>query len=206
MEKQIYINSNSLCPDICNEIISKFENEIENDNVLPGATSQGLKLNIKHTLDFCIDTANGWDKITKMLKIELKHNINNYIYNLNDSIHYLPNNNSGLRYMLFSEKDMCYDNITLQIQKYQKQTGKFTFHNDFDIREDSNYRIFTYLWYLNDVIEGGETVFFENHKIIPRAGTLVIFPANWSYPHSGKMPISSDKYIITGWIYTNRFN
>ena len=59
----------------------------------------------------------------------------------------------------------------------------------------------TYIWYLNDVIEGGETEFFGNYKIKPEVGKLVLFPACWSFPHCGLMPISSNKYIITGWLY-----
>jgi hypothetical protein len=202
MEKQIYINSKSLCSELCNEIICKFNNE----SSVPGQTSLGIDKNIKDSLDFCIENTKGWEHIYKMLKIELEHNINNYIDCLNDSIHYLPSNNNGVRYLLFSKTNISYDNITLQIQKYIKQTGKFIFHNDFHIMKNYHYRIFTYIWYLNDVFEGGETIFFENHKIIPKTGTLVIFPASWTYPHTGKVPISNDKYIITGWIYSNTLN
>jgi hypothetical protein len=55
---------------------------------------------------------------------------------------------------------------------------------------------------LNDVIEGGETDFFAGDiKIRPKKGTLIFFPSSWTYPHSGKMPMSSNKYIITGWLY-----
>ena len=50
--------------------------------------------------------------------------------------------------------------------------------------------------------EGGETQFWDNYKVKPQKGKLVLFPASWTYPHSGLMPISHDKYIITGWIYS----
>jgi hypothetical protein len=49
--------------------------------------------------------------------------------------------------------------------------------------------------------EGGETELCIDLKIKPEKGKLLIFPASWLYPHSGKMPISNDKYIVTGWIY-----
>ena len=35
----------------------------------------------------------------------------------------------------------------------------------------------------------------------PPATRPIFFPASWCYPHMGKMPISSDKYIITGWLH-----
>ena len=61
-------------------------------------------------------------------------------------------------------------------------------------------RIVTFLFYLNDVEEGGET-FFYNGKVKPEAGKLILFPATWTYNHKGNMPISNDKYIVTGWFY-----
>ena len=88
------------------------------------------------------------------------------------------------------------------IQKYNKNTGKYIYHHDFSVEKD-NYRVITYLWYLNDVEEGGETEFFghENQCIKPEKGKLILFPASPFYPHRGKVPINSDKYIITGWFY-----
>ena len=88
------------------------------------------------------------------------------------------------------------------MQKYKKNSGRYIYHDDQHIDWKKNrYRILTFIWYLNDVITGGETEFFGTREIIPEAGKLVLFPSSWSYPHRGKMPISHDKYIITGWIY-----
>jgi hypothetical protein len=63
------------------------------------------------------------------------------------------------------------------------------------------HRVITYLWYLNDVNDGGETEFCGDFKVKPRAGKLVLFPASWCYPHKGIMPLSNNKYIITGWLH-----
>ena len=41
---------------------------------------------------------------------------------------------------------------------------------------------------------------FYHGKLKPKAGTLVIFPATWTYNHKGAMPLSGDKYVITGWV------
>jgi len=57
------------------------------------------------------------------------------------------------------------------------------------------------LWYLNDVECGGETEFFGNYTIKPEAGKLVFFPSEWFFPHSGKKPVSNNKYVIAGWLY-----
>ena len=88
------------------------------------------------------------------------------------------------------------------IQRYTKNIGKFVYHDDSLIEVENNQtRIITFLWYLNDIDEGGETVFSDKFAIKPTRGKLVLFPANWSYPHCGKVPLSDDKYIITGWVY-----
>lgn len=49
--------------------------------------------------------------------------------------------------------------------------------------------------------EGGETEFWSKYRIKPEAGKLVLFPASWAFPHRAIVPLSSDKYIITGWLW-----
>jgi hypothetical protein len=88
-----------------------------------------------------------------------------------------------------------------QIQSYKKNVGQYKIHNDTNIKWDIQFeRVITFIIYLNTVDEGGETD-FGYMKIKPEAGKLVMFPATWTYPHSGLVPISSDKYIVTGWFY-----
>ena len=90
-----------------------------------------------------------------------------------------------------------------QMQKYNKNEGRYTLHHDFAvdvINRERCYRILTFLFYLNDVEEGGETT-FSTFKVKPTKGSLLLFPATWNYVHSGNVPRSSDKYIITGWMY-----
>jgi len=54
--------------------------------------------------------------------------------------------------------------------------------------------------YLNDVKEGGETEFlYQNIRVKPKEGSLLIFPANYTYMHRGNPPLKDAKYIITGW-------
>jgi prolyl 4-hydroxylase len=62
-------------------------------------------------------------------------------------------------------------------------------------------RIIGFLWYLNTVEEGGETVFpVLGPRIAPRAGRLVMFPPMWMYEHLGEPPVSADKYIVTSYL------
>jgi prolyl 4-hydroxylase len=75
---------------------------------------------------------------------------------------------------------------------------RFQIHFD-SIRAVSN-RYLVFLWYLNDVQEGGETYFPDiGVSVTARAGRLLIFPPYWMFQHAGMPPRSGDKYIISSY-------
>ena len=203
LEKYFYINKNSLSKEICYDIINFFESE--DKNKYEGVTGGGLRKDIKDTLDFQIPVKNEknkthWNKIRDLLERELNANVKHYVKNINDDMK-ICEENSDNKYKVFNNF-VSFESI--QIQKYTKQKGRYIYHQDFASDwENKKYRVITFLWYLNDVYEGGETEFWTTYKVKPEAGKLFLFPSTWTYPHRGMMPISNDKYIITGWIYMN---
>ena len=59
------------------------------------------------------------------------------------------------------------------------------------------------LWtlYLNDDFQAGETEFlFQERKIAPRTGSLLIAPTAFTHTHRGNRPEGGDKFIATSWI------
>ena len=59
------------------------------------------------------------------------------------------------------------------------------------------------LWtlYLNDGFSEGETEFlFQQRKIQPCAGSLLIAPTAFTHTHRGNRPQGGDKFIATSWI------
>ena len=63
------------------------------------------------------------------------------------------------------------------------------------------------LWtlYLNDGFDEGETEFlFQQRKVVPRAGDLLIAPTAFTHTHRGNRPQGGDKFIATGWILFQR--
>jgi len=61
-------------------------------------------------------------------------------------------------------------------------------------------RSLVWMIYLNDVYDGGDTEFlYQQIKVQPKQGTLVIWPAGITHPHRGNPPYSNDKWIVTGW-------
>jgi predicted 2-oxoglutarate/Fe(II)-dependent dioxygenase YbiX len=58
------------------------------------------------------------------------------------------------------------------------------------------------LWYLNDVPgPGGETEFmFQDIKVTPEKGKLVLFPPFWTHEHRAVTVEKGVKYIATTWV------
>jgi hypothetical protein len=86
---------------------------------------------------------------------------------------------------------------TPHVMHYEKNKGFLYKHADSVLEKR---REFSALIYLNNVDDGGETVFTNfNVSISPKSGTLVMFPANYAYMHEASTPKSNDKYSISIW-------
>jgi len=87
-----------------------------------------------------------------------------------------------------------------KVQKTKPGEGYHIWHFENDGMLHMN-RIVTWMVYLNDVYEGGETEFlYLKKRIKPERGTLLIWPAGYTHTHRGNPPLSGDKYIMTGWL------
>ena len=64
------------------------------------------------------------------------------------------------------------------------------------------HRLFAWMTYLNDVDDGGQTCFSHyGIKINPETGKTLIWPAEWTYAHTGEILKSGTKCIVTGWLH-----
>jgi prolyl 4-hydroxylase len=95
-------------------------------------------------------------------------------------------------------KDHAFEQF--RIKKYNPG-GEDRFDTHVDVLDYSSARRFlSFMWYLNDVETGGETV-FKDLTIQPKKGTLLIFPPLWLFPHKGNAPISESKYIMSTYLH-----
>ena len=79
------------------------------------------------------------------------------------------------------------------------------FQPHYDAADEKSFRYMVFLWYLNDVHEGGETLFCDlGVKVQARAGRLLMFPPYWMFQHAGLAPVSNDKYIISTYLLFDR--
>ena len=195
--RYIYTNSRSLSPELCQEIIAKYEGSKDKYD---GLTLGGVNRDVKYTKDLIMKT-NEWDRINQTLRNELNRNLKKFLHQLNNVEDFKSAYNNSNHDYKIQLSNITADNF--MAQKYTANEGRYVYHNDSMIEwEVKRKRFMTYLWYLNNVDEGGETTFDGKYNIKPTTGKMILFPASWTFPHCGKMPVSSDKYIITGWIYT----
>jgi len=100
------------------------------------------------------------------------------------------------------------DNINMQ--RYTKGEGGYHhwhsehFPHPSDPEQKSLRRVLLWLVYLNDVEDGGETEFlYQQAKVKPTKGSIVLAPCGFTHTHRGCVPKSSDKYVLASWIMFN---
>ena len=88
----------------------------------------------------------------------------------------------------------------LRMKRYRARSGD-NFEPHFDAYAQKSNRYLVFLWYLNDVAEGGETAFCDlGIEVSPRVGRLLMFPPYWMFQHAGRPPLSQDKYIVSTYL------
>ena len=191
----LYIIDHSFTDKECDNILKQFEKETQNH--YNGVTGGGYTPNVKRTTEINITRTQNWEKWNELCFKRLNIALQKYATYCKESCH-----NEFLYNIIYNQYGIIND-TGYQLQKYKKEQQYYKWHQDGGLKEGCHqHRIITYLWYLNDVTEGGETYFFHG-KVKPKKGRLVLFPACWNYNHKGETPISNDKYIITGWVYSN---
>jgi len=182
----IYIEPKNLSNEICDEIIEKFNSGEKNQIKKEGVILNEFKIQMH---------SEKWKNIDEIL-----------FQHINDKIYYY------LRSFIFTNKyfqkiiETDIKDSGFKIEHYKKNEGIFEYHLESLHVDENNYpyirgnQILKYIWYLNDVDEGGETEICGNFNIKPEVGKLVMFPATWTYPNKEIVPESNDKYIITGFI------
>ena len=206
-DRYVRVYENALSDNFCDHIINVFEQNPQYHTPFQCTTTEVLMMKSRPD-DSNISKKIALPKTTDELnltkfRIELEKE-NNYISQqlTKHLLLYFQDLNlpSPDKEYLFGFHDAGY-----QMQKYTKNKGRYIFHDDTHVLHNGienklGYRTATFLFYVNDVEEGGETT-FPAFQVKPKKGSLLFFPATWNYVHSANIPRSSNKYIITGWMY-----
>ena len=85
------------------------------------------------------------------------------------------------------------------LQKYKPKEGYFIKHFE-RTGGVTVHRHLTFMTYLNDIKDGGETEFYyQKLKVKPETGLTLIWGADWTFTHRGIPSKTETKYIATGW-------
>ena len=172
--------------ELCNEIVSFFENNKELSK--EGTTTLGKNTKAKKTTDITITPKDLEKPKFEIFKNYFKELHNCYV----DYQKQWPFVKS-----IFNTIDIGVFNI----QKYNPGDHFSHLHCE-RTSLNSLHRLFAFMTYLNDVEDGGKTNFdYYGIKVKPEIGKTLIWPAEWTHAHTGEVLKSGTKYIVTGWLH-----
>ena len=180
----IKIYDNAIEPELCDEIIRIFEanSERQLDGMIGGENGGHVDTKKQRCKDVILTP-----EVSRTTLEKLQATIKKYYTEYVETTSYLHN---------FSLIDEPW-----RIKKYNKREGFFNWHADHTPYAKD--RLLSVIFYLNDVEEGGQTLFDLDQKIKdvkPVKGRLLIFPSLFCYKHKGSIPFSHDKYVIVSWL------
>ena len=177
----VFEQLNSLSKQFCTDVIQRFENA--NDEHYEGRIGQlaDKNSNIKKSTDLVISGKEHWKDVDRALFRSLGLAIREF--------------REAYPFFKGPFKDMGYG-----LQR-TKPGEHYHWHIDGGSHEFSHRQLVA-IWYLNDVAgPGGETEFlFQNIKIKPELGKLILFPPFWTHEHRGITLEKGTKYIATTWV------
>jgi hypothetical protein len=220
----IGVFDNALSAEFCDQFIDLFE---QSPHLKQGTTSGGVDLNKKVSQDLYLNAHPEYAQhLQHIQQVTAQH-----VFNYAEEHLFMIIGAFGLK--VYHPKtgqpvDVTFDNFeevakpqlpvlvqqlfrlgNIQAQKYEVNKGGYPYwHSEVYPQLEHNealHRVLLFMFYLNDVHEGGETEFYyQQKKIAPKKGTMVIAPGYFTHTHRGNKPISNDKYILTSWVLFHR--
>jgi hypothetical protein len=171
---------------LCDELITFFENHEELKT--RGQTAGGLNLESKNSIDMSIRPR------------ELERDDHKPLRDYLDAL--FACHRDYLEQWPFLKSVMPRVEISsFNIQRYDPG-GHFQKVHSERTTVGTSHRVLAWMTYLNDVEDGGATHFVhQDMEIQPQKGRTLIWPAEWTHAHAGKILNAGRKYIITGWMH-----
>lgn len=224
MESFIYTQNNVLSTELCQALLARFE---ASKNIEEGRTGGGVDKDKKYSFDVSIsrnqEFSNEFQQVLQLTSQHVIEYFRKYYFaligslgmTLQDPVTKEPVKITQDNFHELAEPKLAQfiphlfrlGDVTMQ--HYPKGKGGYPYwHSEVYPQLPHNeplHRILLFMYYLNDVDEGGETDFYyQDLSIKPVAGKLVIAPAYFTHTHRGNIPKSNDKYILTSWVMFNR--
>jgi len=208
----------------CRRIIERFESC---GQATRGRTGSGVDTKLKDSFDIGLAGNTAWQDVDKVLQeaafAGLQQYVRKYFFALIGAVALRVQNPDSAEVKLIDadifptiEHEQYVDLLAavfrpgaVNLQKYIAGQGGYPhWHSEIypiDRQCEPLHRVLLWTIYLNDVPQAGETEFFyQERKIQPRAGDLLIAPTGFTHTHRGNTPIGGDKYIATSWVLYQR--
>ena len=220
----IEVYDNALSVESCQALIERFE---RSGQAQRGATGGGVDVALKDSWDIQLDASPGWIDARQQLNDAaargLRHYLRRYAHVALAPLQLkMKDAASGeLRPLDAAAVGALSDDLLdgliakvfrpggINLQKYVAGQGGYPYwHSEQYPKRDNGealHRAVLWTIYLNDGFDAGETEFlYQQRKIAPRTGSLLIAPTGFTHTHRGNRPEGGDKYIATSWILYQR--
>ena len=212
----IEVYDNALSPEFCQQLIRVFE---QSPHTVPGRTGGGVDTSKKISTDLYLYQHAEYQDLLKVIWQASTHYACEYFKKYHFALigpvgltiaHPATGKPVAITHDNFAElgepKTLDFMRVLFRLGK--AGVGNYGYwHSEVYPQQGSTeplHRALLFMFYLNDVAEGGQTEFYyQNKSIQPKAGRMVIAPAYFTHTHRGCIPVSNDKYILTSWILFN---
>ena len=215
----IEVVEDALDRDTCAAIVSRLRGSEE---LQPGRVGGGVYPELKHSRDLRITGNPDWAEEDARLQQAVFSGVLKYLRKypqtlISPLMLQQPDTNGGLRRLQAEDFDAMADSAiaelarvclrpgAINLQWYSAGDGGYPYwHCELyprDAGAETLHRHLLWTLYLNDGFEEGETEFlFQQLKVKPRTGSLLIAPTAFTHTHRGNRPRNGDKFIATSWI------
>lgn len=215
----IEVIEDALDRNTCSAIVTRLR---ESDSLQPGRVGGGVFPELKHSRDLRISGNPDWAEVDARLQQAVFAGVLGYLRKypqtlISPLMLQQPDASGGLRRLQaedFAAMDdkaiaelarVCLRPGAINLQWYSAGEGGYPYwHCELyprDANAETLHRHLLWTLYLNDEFEEGETEFlFQQLKVKPRTGSLLIAPTAFTHTHRGNRPQNGDKFIATSWI------
>lgn len=219
----IEVYDDALEASVCRQLIDAFE---ASGKLARGATSGGVNTRLKDSWDLNISAHAEWGQVVTALNTVMLRGLMAYVrkygylalaptalYRKRPDGETTMLGIDDIRTMSDSELQRVVTQLFrpggINLQRYFADEGGYPYwHSEISPKADSDdnlHRVLLWTIYLNDGFAEGETEFlYQQRKIAPRTGSLLLAPAGFTHTHRGNKPKNCNKYIATSWVLFQR--
>jgi hypothetical protein len=210
-------------PALCDEVVARFG---RSGDIQPGRVGSGVFPDMKDSLDLTISGRPEWTDVENAFNQAVIMGLVAYLrrwpHALVAPLMLETQGADGARHRLTAERLAAMRDeellpVVMQVfrpgainlQRYTAGRGGYPYwHCELyprDANSETLHRHLLWTVYLNDGFGEGETEFlYQQRKIAPKTGSLLLAPAAFTHTHRGNRPQGGDKFIATSWVLFQR--